>query len=292
MAATVRCAAKLNLYLEVLGPRPDGYHDILTFFQPVDLRDEIVIERRSSGIDLAGNDPSIPWDESNLCHRAAALILDAAGRPGGVAIEVHKRIPAGAGLGGGSSDAAGVLAGIDHLYGLGLGEDALASLALQIGSDAPFFVRRRPAIGRGRGEELEPVAGLRGGWFVVAKPPESVSTAAAYAALDFLLTTEKRKAKLSKLLEGLEAYPDDSLDTFNSFERAVARDHPGVGRVLRAMRDSGPDLCSLSGSGSACFALYREEDRARRMRDGLRGEGLFAEITRPIDEAMTILHTE
>ena len=292
MAVTLRCAAKLNLYLEVIGPRGDGYHDILTLFQPVGLHDEIVVERRPRGIALAGDDPAIPWDESNLCHRAAAMLLDRCGEPGGVDIRVRKRIPAGAGLGGGSGDAAGVLLGLNALYELGLGEGELASAALEIGSDVPFFVRRRPAIGRGRGEDLEFVAGLRRGWFVVAKPPVSVSTADAYASLDFLLTRGGRKARLSKLLEGLEVYPDTALETFNSFERGIARAHVDIGRLLSTMRGAGPDLCSLSGSGAACFALFPDEPAARRLRDRLRGEGFFAEVTRPADEAVTILHTE
>lgn len=292
MAVTLRCAAKLNLYLDVLGPRGDGYHDILTLFQPVDLHDEVVLKKRPGGITLAGDDPSIPWNRRNLCYRAAALLFERANLSGGVDILVRKRIPAGAGLGGGSGDAAGVMLGIDALYGLELGEETLAAAALEIGSDVPFFVRGRPAIGRGRGEELEPVEGLRRGWFVVAKPPVSVSTAEAYASLDFLLTTNMRKAKLSKLLEGLEVYPDTSLATFNSFECGIARAHEGIGRLLSVMRGAGPDLCSLSGSGAACFALFAREEAARRLRDRLRVEGFFAEVTRPTDKAVTILHTE
>lgn len=285
----VRCAAKINLYLEAIGRRPDGYHDIETLFQPVSLCDEITIEGSGPGIALTGSDPTIPWDDTNLCRRAAVAAFGAAGREPAVRIAVEKRIPAGAGLGGGSSDAAGVLAGVSELFGLGLDRERLAALALGLGSDVPFFLFGSPATGRGRGEILEPTGGIPGGWIVIGMPTITVSTSWAYASLTKQLTRPKGGPTLGKLTEALKDFPDIELDTYNCFQEAAVERYPEIGEILAVMRRRRPLLSAMSGSGSACFAVFGEPHAAAWTRDRLTERGFAAWVVRPVRQAMVLL---
>lgn len=285
----VRAAAKINLYLEVLGRREDGYHEIETFLQPIGLWDELSIELAGSGIELDGDDPSIQWDGENLCYRAAEAVLGRIGRGSGARISVTKRIPHGAGLGGGSSDAAAVLIGLNELLGRGLGEDELAEIGLTLGSDVPFFVHGGPAIGRGRGEILRATEGLRKGWILVVKPQVTVSTDWAYRNIKIGLTRYGGGDTLGQLIEGLKRFPQVELKTWNSFTEPVTKSFPGVGSILAILRDSGAILSAMSGSGSACFAVYGDQDRAAEVHRLFTGKGLFIEIVRPVDRAIVLL---
>ncbi len=292
MPLTVRCTAKVNLYLAVVGSRDDGYHDIVTLFQPVSLWDEVTLTPCRGEVSIAGNDPAIPWDERNLVFRAAKLLLGTVGRAEGVSIEVRKAIPSGAGMGGGSSDAAATLVGMNELFSFHLSRDRLQEIALDIGSDVPFFVLGRPAVGRGRGELLETTPGLPGGYIVIVKPAISVSTKLAYSNINFLLTREKSEITLKRLLEGLRHFPNRELDTYNSFESGVVERFSEIGSVLRECREQGAMLCSLSGSGSACFAVWNERDRAEEVVNSFIAKGLFARVTRPVNQAMVLLWKE
>jgi 4-diphosphocytidyl-2-C-methyl-D-erythritol kinase len=288
----VLAAAKINLYLEVLRRRDDGYHDIVTLFQPVSLWDELVFERISSGIEIEGDDPSIPWNEDNLCHRAAALMLERSRAGGGVRIVVTKGIPSGAGLGGGSSDAAATLLALNELLGCGCSNEELRELALTFGSDVPFFVFGRPAVGRGRGELLEAWPGLGGGWILVVKPDVTVSTKWAYQNINFILTKGSGGDKLASLLEGIQRFPAIRLETLNSFEAGVGGHYPSISGVLSALREEKPVLCSLSGSGSACFAIFEVESRAQEVGERFESEGLFTRLVQPVQQAIRISGTE
>ena len=283
-----RAAAKINLYLDVKGMRPDGYHEIETFLQPISLWDELTFEGTPSGIEIAGDDTPIPWNEDNLCHRAARLIFEHVGFGGGVRIVVRKGIPAGAGLGGGSSDAAATLVAANSLFRFDLSRAELLDLGASLGSDVPFFILGAPAIGRGRGEILEPVPGLRSGWILIVKPDITISTKWAYQNLTLVLTRGKPQATLGKLREGLQRFPDIRLDTYNSFEAGVIEHFPSVAGVLATLRAESPILCSLSGSGSACFAVFADESTALGLGARLGGEGLFTKVVRPIDRAIAL----
>jgi 4-diphosphocytidyl-2-C-methyl-D-erythritol kinase len=289
---TLGCAAKINLYLDVLRKRPDGYHDIETIIQPVSLLDEITLETGGRGIELTGDDPAVPWNKENLCYRAARLFLERTGSREGLRIEVHKRIPAGAGLGGGSSDAAGVLIGSNELTGSPCSREELAEIALRLGSDVPFFIYGGPAVARGRGELLEAVDGLPGGWIILAKPDITVSTSWAYRHIRLRLTRNEHTVKLTHLLEGLRRFPAVKLETINSFENCVVAGFPEIGEVLADLRQEDPVMCSLSGSGSTCFALFSEENRAEEVSERLSGKGVFATIARPINQAIELLSSE
>jgi 4-diphosphocytidyl-2-C-methyl-D-erythritol kinase len=282
----ILAAAKLNLYLNVIGRRDDGYHEIETFYQPVSLWDELTIEKAPSGVTVEGEDASVPWNEDNLCHRAARLVIARAGLEGGVRIRVEKGIPSGAGLGGGSSDAAATLLGVNRLYGCGLADEDLRELAATIGSDVPFFVLGRAAIGRGRGELLEEAPGLAAGWILIAKPEVTISTRWAYQNLNLVLTKGPGADRLTALVEGLQRFPDIRLDAHNSFEALVREHFPSVSGILDALAAEKPVLSSLSGSGSACFAIFAEEREARDASEVLKGQGLFTRIVQPVTTAI------
>ena len=288
----VRCFAKVNLYLDVILRRDDGYHDIETVFQPVTLYDTICIKSVPGGISLTGDDQDIQWDSSNLCWKAADLILgeDREGR--GVSISVRKNIPAGAGLGGGSSDAAGVLYGMNELFGLGIDGPRLMEMALGIGSDVPFFLFGSPAIGRGRGEILEKIEGLRRGSILIIKPDLNVSTGWAYQNPKLILTRSEGGHRLNCLLGGLRDFPDIALETSNSFQEVVVGEYPEIGRILVLLEREGARLSSMSGSGSACFALYEDETTASRVRDLMLGEGHSAWVVSPAGRTLELLEME
>lgn len=279
-------AAKINLYLDVIRRRDDGYHDIETFYQPVSLFDELRFERADAGIEVRGDRPDVPWNEENLCHRAARLVMERGGVRSGVRISVRKEIPPGAGLGGGSADAAATLVALDRLFGTRLGREALLDLAARLGSDVPFFVLGAPAIGRGRGEILEPAAGLPGGAILIVKPNVSVSTKWAYANLNLLLTKDVGKARLSSLLANLQGFPHTALATHNSFESGAGESFPEVAGVLAALRRERPALCSMSGTGSACFAVFKEESEAEEVARRFESQSLFARVVKPISETV------
>jgi 4-diphosphocytidyl-2-C-methyl-D-erythritol kinase len=279
----ILAAAKINLYLDVIRRRDDGYHDIETFYQPVSLWDEVTMEETASGVSVEGDDASISWSEDNLCHRAATLLVARSGVRGGVAIRVAKGIPPGAGLGGGSSDAAATLVGANRLLGCGLSQAELLGLATELGSDVPFFVFGGPAVGRGRGEILEGVPGLPGGWILIVKPEVTISTKWAYQNINLVLTRREGGATLSSLREGLHGFPDSRLSTHNSFEAGVKEHFPSVSGILASLRAEKPVLSSLSGSGSACFAVFRTEGEAREAARHVSGEGLFSRVVQPID---------
>ena len=279
-------AAKINLYLDVKGRRPDGYHEIETFYQPVSLWDELVFESIPAGIEVTGDDPSIPWNEENLCHRAARLAFERTGFRGGLKIAVHKGIPSGAGLGGGSSDAAATLVAVNVLFDLGLARADLLDLGAELGSDVPFFVLGKPSIGRGRGEILEEASGLPEAWILIVMSNVTISTKWAYENLTLLLTRADGKAKLERLKEGLTRFPDICLETYNSFEMGVIERFPSVAGVLRILREAKPILSSLSGSGSACFAVFEGENEAREISERFKGEGFFSRVVKPIGHAI------
>jgi 4-diphosphocytidyl-2-C-methyl-D-erythritol kinase len=282
----ILAAAKLNLYLDVIGRRDDGYHEIETFYQPVSLWDELTIEKAPSGVTVEGEDAAVPWNEDNLCHRAARLIIARAALRAGVRITVHKGIPSGAGLGGGSSDAAATLLGVNRLYGCELRDEDLGELAAAIGSDVPFFILGRPAIGRGRGEVLEDAPGLTAGWILIVKPEVTISTRWAYQNLNLVLTKGLGADRLTALVEGLQRFPDVRLEAHNSFEAIVREHFPSVSGILDALKMEKPILSSLSGSGSACFAVFAEEREARDARERLKGQGLFTRIVQPVTTAI------
>jgi 4-diphosphocytidyl-2-C-methyl-D-erythritol kinase len=252
--------AKINLGLEVLGRRPDGYHEIRTLFQSVDFHDEIEFEEAGPGVlSLEGDDPSVPWDERNLIHRAALVLRGQAGREPGVRIRVRKRIPAGAGLGGGSSNAAVTLLALNRLWRVGLGRSGLQALAARLGSDVAYFLEGGLCLGEGRGERLSPLEDLPRLYGVIVLPPVVSLTAEVYRRFRPSLTSRVRVSKMNRFLRSREI---GSLE--NRLESTVFRLYPQLKDIKRFFRSRGAALSLVTGSGSAVFGLFRSREEAER----------------------------
>lgn len=260
---SISAPAKLNLFLEVLGKRPDGYHELESLMVAVDLLDELEFADDPSGqISLTCDDPSLPTDASNLVVRAAGLLRDEEAEGRGAAIALRKSIPSQAGLAGGSSDAAATLVGLDRLWDLGLSKRRLEELAGSIGSDVAFFLSEPAAVCRGRGERVEPVALKSRLHFVVIKPPAGVSTADVYRNL----TPPDRPRPIGDVVEALTGGDTQRLGRalFNRLQPVAEAIEPGLLRVRTALEEMGASLegSLMSGSGSAYFGLCRDEGAA------------------------------
>ncbi|WP_282247175.1 4-(cytidine 5'-diphospho)-2-C-methyl-D-erythritol kinase [Stenotrophomonas sp. PS02300] len=236
--------AKLNLFLHITGRRADGYHELQSVFRLLDWGDRVRLQVREDG-QVRRDGPSVPGvaEADDLAVRAAMLLKNHANVGQGVDITVEKRIPAGGGFGGGSSDAATVLVALNRLWRVGLDEDALAGLGLQLGADVPVFVRGRNAWAEGVGEQLTPLA-LPPAWYVIADPGVHVPTAALFASPD--LTRDAPVAKIADFASG-------SL-LGNAFEPVLRRREPAVEAVLIALDRIG--RARLTGSGSGCFVEF------------------------------------
>ena len=280
---TVTSYAKVNLYLDVLGLRPDGYHEVETLIQEISLHDTLTFTRTSRGISVECDDPRVPCDASNLALRAAALLKRGYPGHGGIHIRIEKRIPPGGGLGGGSSNAAAALKALNNLWQLGLGADELESLGARIGSDVPFFIRGGAAVCRGRGEVIQPVRLRERYWYVLALPGFAVSTRQAYANLRMprkrrrdlersrmTLTTGRKRVNLHSGGVGKKRIVKGSVMPYNRLERPVFRMHPALRRLKRVLADRCPRGALLSGSGSSLFGICntrKEADNAGRQLD-------------------------
>jgi 4-diphosphocytidyl-2-C-methyl-D-erythritol kinase len=265
---TVRSFAKINLGLEIVGRRPDGYHDIRTLFQTVTLADELDIEPAPDGrFELSGDEPSIPWDGSNLIARAARLLGDETGTRRGARIAVRKTVPAGRGLGGGSSNAAAALIALDRLWGLGLGPDRLAPLARRLGADAPFFLRGGLCLGEGIGDRLTQLPDLAPLACLFVIPPYPIPTPSVYAGVDAALTSPGKVSKIERFLGS-----GDFGLLENDLERVIFRAHPELRRWTCFFRERGALVSQVSGSGSAVYGLFPDpasaEAARRRLPDG------------------------
>ena len=252
----LQAPAKLNLFLEVLGKRPDGYHEIRSIFHAINLCDEIVIKERKQGIHLACSDPSLPTDERNLAWRAAALMQKKAKTATGVAIRLTKKIPVGAGLGGGSSDASAVLKGLNGLWRLGLSAKELMRLAAELGSDCPFFIPCGTALCGGRGEIVRPLPTAGSLRFILVCPPLQVSTAEVYRNLSRNDLTDKRRSDriLRRAMETGD-WIAIGRELFNRLESPAFRLFGELKDVKARLREVCPQGTLMTGSGSALFGI-------------------------------------
>ena len=290
---TARARAKVNLALEVLSKRRDGYHEIETIFQSVDLYDELDIRLNRSGkVVITSTDPEIPTDETNLCHRALMRMRPYAGRDLGAVIHLDKRIPQSAGLGGGSADAAAVILAVDRGEALDLPLKELEKAALHCGSDVPFMLRGGTMLGRGRGEILTPLTGLRRGFFVIVKPPLDIATAWVYKNLNFQLTRHCYRFNLKAVNAVLGRFPDVALSFRNALEDVVCPSYPSVREVLEELLASRPYFASMTGSGSALFAIVESEERATQLADRFSIRGYFTAVAEPSLRAVDLCPAE
>lgn len=252
----VKANCKINLGLFVTRKREDGYHELQTVMLPVRELYDVVEVERIDGCDVQFEGSGIEVDcpaDKNLCVRAARLMQERY-CVGGVKVKLDKRVPFGAGLGGGSSDATAVIVALNEVYSLGLDKPTLASLAAELGSDTPFFVYNTPQLCEGRGEIMSPAdVDLSGLWLAVAKPEnEGVSTKEAYSGIKPKMPT----ASLTELLKRDRSEWQGSV--VNDFEPHIFEAHPAIKALKQSMLDAGAVYAAMSGSGSAVFGLFRE----------------------------------
>jgi 4-diphosphocytidyl-2-C-methyl-D-erythritol kinase len=262
-ALVVRCPAKVNLHLEVLGRRADGYHELRSLFAAVGLFDELTLAATTGGglsldVDPAGAAPGGP---DNLVAKAFALARDNGMYDGGVRVTLRKRIPVGGGLGGGSADAAATLVGLARLGGARPGLAELVSLAARLGADVPYFLVGGVAWGVGRGDEVTPLADLPPWWLVLLPGTTPVATVEVYAALGAPALRAATASAVSAWVVGGGALPLAACR--NDLEPTVIRIREDVAERLVALRVGQPLLAQVSGSGGTVFALYTHEAEAR-----------------------------
>ena len=260
-----RAHAKVNLDLRVLGTRPDGYHELRTVFQTIDLYDTLTAQEKPGPFVLKCRTAGVPLDDRNLVWRAAAALwraLGRAGEPADTLVTLEKAIPMQAGLGGGSADAAAALQVLARLWG-GAPLSLLREVAATVGSDAPFFLSGGTALGLGRGEEIYPLVDLPRHWVVIVRPPFGVSTVEAYTWYD-----EDRAAGVREPRSDLQIlpvpWPSRAAQMINDLEPPVLRRHPEIGAIKTALREAGASAAAMSGSGSAVFGLFRTRPAAAR----------------------------
>ncbi|MBQ4617586.1 MAG: 4-(cytidine 5'-diphospho)-2-C-methyl-D-erythritol kinase [Clostridia bacterium] len=288
MTVTVNAPAKVNLTLNIDGVREDGYHLLSSVFQTVSLSDVVTITRtEESGIRLLMSDPLLPCDARNTAYRAAVLFFDYIDKTPCVDIYVEKRIPQQAGLGGGSADAAGVLVGLNALFDAHLSMETLCAIGEKVGADVPFCIVGGTALVTGIGERIEPLPYLEGCPMVIAKPSVGVSTKEAYAAVDAVQTTSTDNDAMCRSIAASDIEAVGAL-LDNAFEQALAI--PEVRELLDLMSRHSPYGCTMSGSGSAVFGLFRTDEQADLCAEALRQHGI-AEVFRcaPISCGATVI---
>jgi 4-diphosphocytidyl-2-C-methyl-D-erythritol kinase len=259
---------KVNLLLNILERRADGFHELETVMHPIQVHDKLTLSRSASGIELVCNHPTLPVDHGNLVYRAAQLFLETTGIKDGVRIELEKHIPMAAGLGGGSGNAAATLSGLNDIFEAPLSRDRLSELAASLGSDIPFFLQDQPALATGRGEKVEalaPFPALQGAWFLLVNPGFGISTAWAYRSLArfpaALNGQPGRGRHLVKLLNGNDLTKAGSA-FYNSLEAPALEKFPLLVLLKKSLKNQGATVSLMSGSGSTVFGIFPEQKAA------------------------------
>jgi 4-diphosphocytidyl-2-C-methyl-D-erythritol kinase len=267
-----KAPAKINLTLDILGKRDDGYHEVEMVMTMVDLSDRLELETLDRDTIIISSPVGyIPLDEKNHAFQAAKLIKERYHVKQGVYIHIDKHIPVSAGLGGGSSDAAATLRGLNRLWGLNIPMEELQKIGAEIGSDVPFCVTGGTAIATGRGERLEPIASPPPCWVILAKPAVSVSTAEIYRQFDVKTNREEPKSRLCKQAIENKDFQAMCASLGNMLEQVTMRMYPEVARIKACMEKLGADGVQMSGSGPTVFGLVRKESKVYRIYNGLRG---------------------
>ena len=257
----IAAPAKVNLLLKITGQRADGYHELLSVFVPVALFDHLRISRSKGVVAVYCRGRELPDDQSNLVSRAAASFFDITGIRKGAKITLIKRIPIASGLGGGSSDAAATLKGLNRLWGNPLPQKVVERVALSLGADVPFFLVQRPAFARGIGEILEPIEDFPDLWYVIVSPKVMVSTAWAYKNAKFELT-EFRKKNIVNWFDGPAVNIPDLL--FNDLESATLSKHPILCSIKASLIELGALGALMTGSGPSIFGIFDSSENARQ----------------------------
>jgi len=278
MTLEKRSPCKVNLLLNILGKRADGFHELETVMHPVNVFDELTFRRAARGIELTCNDPTLPVDSGNLVFRAAERFLEAAKILDGVKIQLEKNLPLAAGLGGGSGNAAATLLGLNELFGKPLSVEALDKIAASLGSDIPFFLQTKPALATGRGENIQPLdsfPALRGASFLLIHPGFGISTPWAYRNLarfpDALNGRPDRAQRLISLLQASDL-KIAGVEFYNSLEAPALEKFPVLALYQEFLRANGAEAALMSGSGSTTFAIVRGQSAAESLAEKFQGK--------------------
>ncbi|MBI5893930.1 MAG: 4-(cytidine 5'-diphospho)-2-C-methyl-D-erythritol kinase [Deltaproteobacteria bacterium] len=272
---TIHSPAKVNLFLKVLKKRSDGYHDIITVMQPITYYDEIFLDV-SDGDDILieCDNKNIPSDNTNIAFKAAKIFLSKTGFAKKVSIKIKKNIPVAAGLGGGSSNAAYVLMGLNEILNAGLSKEDLMEIGEKLGSDVPFFVFGGSAIAAGRGEKLEKIE-LPKFWYVIINPCFPVSTAWAYENLD--LTKKQENINIPFLKKRLKTFSiEDILE--NDLENVTVKKYPDIENIKASLKNLGAKGAMMSGSGPTVFGIFENEGAAKSAFDCINKEPKFKKM--------------
>jgi len=274
MAIERKSHCKVNLILNILGRRADGFHELETVMQPIPIHDRLELAAASEGIQLTCSDPALPTDEGNLVYRAAQKFLAATGLQSGVRIHLEKKIPLAAGLGGGSGNAAATLLGLNEVFEKPLAD--LQPLAAELGSDVPFFLQNGPALALGRGEKVESLAPfplLQGRWMLLIHPGFGVSTAWAYRNLArYPSALHGQAGQARSLVEALRGrdFAAAAAHFYNSLEAPVLNKYPLLAMFQEHLRGHGAEAALMSGSGSTTFAVFPSESASSSAADAFR----------------------
>lgn len=269
----LKAYGKINLGLDVVRKREDGYHEVRMIMQTVNLYDKITMERTAeAGIRTETNLPYVPDDEGNLAYRAAKLLMDEFKLPGGVRIQIRKFIPVAAGMAGGSTDAAAVLVGMNRMFGLKLTKRELMKRGVKLGADVPYCIMRGTALSEGIGEILTELPPAPQCHLILAKPQVSVSTKAVYGKL----RANELKPEEHPDIDGMvAAIREGDLDGVvsrlgNVLETVTVPDHPEIGEIKRILTENGANGALMSGSGPTVFGIFRDREAAERACEALR----------------------
>lgn len=274
----IKAFAKLNLALDVVGKRPDGYHDMNMVMQSVSLHDVVTLEWKAGGISLECDDAAVPRDERNLAWKAAERFFSFTGKKGDISIQIEKHIPSQAGMAGGSADAAAVLAGLNQLYETGLSAETLCGLGKELGADVPFCLIGGTAHVTGIGERITPLIPLPDCSFAIVKPERGISTKEAFAALD--RKVDLVHPALEPILKGIQTGDVDAIcsGVGNAFEQVT--ELPEVFAAKCELLRLGARAALMSGSGSAVFGLFESEVASRLAQNAFDGNnaGIFQAV--------------
>lgn len=268
-SVTLRAFAKINLSLRVTSARPDGFHDVQTILQAIDLFDRVTCVMRRGPFQIRCDMPGVPTDRTNLVWKAAQVLWEAAGRSGeprDAVVALQKKIPMKAGLGGGSSDAAAALLGLRRLWKLRMPDEQIHTLACRLGSDVPYFLVGGTALGLGRGDEVYPLENLPRYWVVLVIPPFGVATKDAYEWLD----QREWTASVSYMPE---TWLGRTTPLVNDLEAPVTARHPVIGQLTQQLTGRGALMAAMSGSGSTVFGVFTSARAANAAAAALRSDG-------------------
>lgn len=275
----LKSLAKINLGLDVLGRRENGYHDVRMVMQTIYLYDNVTLQKKETpGIDLKTNLFYLPVDEKNIAYKAAKMLMDEFQIEGGISITLDKHIPVAAGMAGGSSNAATVLVGMNRLFHLGLTEEELMERGVKLGADVPYCVMRGTALAEGIGEELTQLPPLPRCYVLIAKPAISVSTKVVYEKLDAHEIEDH--PDIDGILEGLEAEDIEKIAVSmgNVLERVTIEDYPIIEEIKETMKEEGALNAMMSGSGPTVFGIFNDRKLGRQAQRRIRQKGLTKQV--------------